>query len=319
MPLLIGRVLSGLRHLRGFLLELRYLFVRIDELRRHAERSLDLLSCVLTRIDQVELAIAARFDQMVAEHMQLMRRIEEEIDRLDSYLVHHATMLRSDLAQTHGDLREHATMLRSDLAQTHGDLLEHATALRQRIDAAQNAVQSLHGPMLSFARASERAYVAERMDVLLIGSSFDLIVPTHEAGLIAYLFRHGVEAIEPGVRAIIHDHLKPGAVVVDAGANIGIHALTMAGAVGDDGRVFCFEPLPDLAQVLLRTLRLNGFGNRVHVEQVALADAPGETILNRAEHGPMSSLYALPDSMGADTIPVRLMSLELVLCASITS
>ena len=321
---MLDRVRGGLRRLRGFLVELPNLFIRLEQLHEQAAGLSNSLIRVLMRVDQVELGIAARFDQVVAEQMQVMRRIQqvelgiaarfdqvvagqaqltgpndplvtavaEEVDRLDSYLVHHAAMLRSDLASTHDDLRE------------------HATALRRRVDATREAVESLHGPVLAFARTSERTYVAEGMDALLISSNFDLIVPTQEAGLLAYLCRHGVEAIEPGVRAVIRDRLQPGAMVVDAGANVGILALTMASAIGEDGQVFCFEPLPHLAQALSRTLRLNGFGGRVQVEQVALADAPGETVLNRAEHGPTSSLYALPDSMGADTIPVRLMTLD---------
>jgi FkbM family methyltransferase len=98
--------------------------------------------------------------------------------------------------------------------------------------------------------------------------------------------------------------------VVDAGANIGIHSIIMSLAVGSKGRVVCFEPLPHLANALKRTLHLNGFGDRVSVQQSALSDATGEATFYRAAHGPMSSLYALPDGVEAEPILVHMSTLD---------
>ena len=104
--------------------------------------------------------------------------------------------------------------------------------------------------------------------------------------------------------------MRPGAVAVDVGANVGVHALAMAAAVGTEGRVLCFEPLPHLAAALARTLRLNNFVDRAQVEQVALTDVPGETTFHRAAHSPLSSLYALPDATGTTALLVRTSTLD---------
>ena len=64
---------------------------------------------------------------------------------------------------------------------------------------------------------------------------------------------------------MIKAHVQPGAVAIDVGANIGVHALTLAAAVGPLGTVACFEPIPHIAAALGRTLRLNGFGDRAKV------------------------------------------------------
>jgi FkbM family methyltransferase len=131
---------------------------------------------------------------------------------------------------------------------------------------------------------------------------FDLLIPTAEAGLLSYVTRHGVEAIEPGVRAVLQARLRPGVTAVDIGANIGVHALTMAKIVGPSGRVVCFEPLPHIASTLERTLRLNGFGERSHVICSAAADSAGEATLHRAPHSPMSSLYPIAEKCASLTV-----------------
>jgi FkbM family methyltransferase len=142
-------------------------------------------------------------------------------------------------------------------------------------------------------------------DALLVIGEFDLLVPTAEAGLLSYITRHGVEAIEPGVRAVLQARLQPGDTAVDIGANIGVHALTMAKIVGPSGRVVCIEPLPHIASTLERTLRLNGFGERSEVICSAAPNSAGETTLYRAPDSPMSSVDPTPGkdaSLTAGTI-----------------
>lgn len=71
--------------------------------------------------------------------------------------------------------------------------------------------------------------------------------------------------------------LQPGAVVADIGANIGAHTLHFANLVGDQGRVFAFEPTDYASAKLRANLALNPtLVPRVAVEQLFLvADASG--------------------------------------------
>lgn len=55
--------------------------------------------------------------------------------------------------------------------------------------------------------------------------------------------------------------LKPGCVVVDAGANIGSHTLAFARIAGPKGAVFAFEPQRIIFQRLCSNMALNGIGN----------------------------------------------------------
>jgi len=66
-------------------------------------------------------------------------------------------------------------------------------------------------------------------------------------------------------------NLKPGAVVLDIGANIGVFTLKMAELVGDSGKVLAFEPHPTNASQLLENISLNNLEN-CSLYQIALGD-----------------------------------------------
>src|SRR5579864_6337620 len=52
---------------------------------------------------------------------------------------------------------------------------------------------------------------------------------------------------EPGVQDFIVKHLKPGMVAYDLGSNCGYFSLIAARCVGAQGKVYSFEPEPELA------------------------------------------------------------------------
>lgn len=57
--------------------------------------------------------------------------------------------------------------------------------------------------------------------------------------------------------------VKPGMVVLDVGANIGVHTLLFSKLVGNGGRVFAYEPQPDMFYMLCGNLALNDIQNVV--------------------------------------------------------
>lgn len=68
--------------------------------------------------------------------------------------------------------------------------------------------------------------------------------------------------------------LKPGATVLDIGANIGAHTLPLAKLVGDHGHVFAFEPTAFAFNKLQANIALNPtLAARITAEQIALGDA----------------------------------------------
>jgi FkbM family methyltransferase len=64
-------------------------------------------------------------------------------------------------------------------------------------------------------------------------------------------------AYEPEVAALLASAVRPGMVVYDVGAHVGIHALHAAKLLGGSGTVYAFEPWPENAAVLERHVRYN--------------------------------------------------------------
>jgi FkbM family methyltransferase len=77
----------------------------------------------------------------------------------------------------------------------------------------------------------------------------------------------------PEEARMFHLLLRPGDVVLEVGANIGAHTLSLARAVGPAGRVYAIEPQRPLFQILCANLALNDLHN-VHVRQQGLGAAP---------------------------------------------
>lgn len=73
---------------------------------------------------------------------------------------------------------------------------------------------------------------------------------------------------------------RPGDVAVDIGGNLGEWMAPLAAAVGPEGRVYAFEPVPVLADALAKTARLNGHGATVEIVRSAVSDATGEAPFN---------------------------------------
>src|SRR5271165_6466052 len=70
-------------------------------------------------------------------------------------------------------------------------------------------------------------------------------------------------------------HVRPGMVVLDIGAHVGFFTLMFARAVGGNGAVFAFEPIPLTFAILKQNLALNGI-DTVEAINVAASDHDGE-------------------------------------------
>jgi FkbM family methyltransferase len=80
---------------------------------------------------------------------------------------------------------------------------------------------------------------------------------------------------DAGVEAALRAQLRPGATVLDIGANIGIFTALAASIVGDAGRVIAVEPIPRNITLIERACRRSGF-HQVEVIRAAASDRSGE-------------------------------------------
>ncbi len=81
---------------------------------------------------------------------------------------------------------------------------------------------------------------------------------------------------EPFETSLVLRLLRPGAVFVDVGANIGYFSVLAASVVGAQGTVFAFEPDPENFRLLRANAELNGLEHCITAVEAALAEAPGE-------------------------------------------
>lgn len=104
--------------------------------------------------------------------------------------------------------------------------------------------------------------------------------------------------------------LAPGAHVVEIGANVGAHTVSIAKAVGPSGYVAAIEPQPVVFQNLCANLALNGLMN-VQAINAGCASAASELTFPRIDYQKPGnfgavSLDALPEDPGTPLrVPIR--------------
>ena len=94
---------------------------------------------------------------------------------------------------------------------------------------------------------------------------------TPEAGLRYWIPSRGIKADDTLLRNAA-ETVKPGSVVWDVGANMGLFSFSAAGLAGANGRVFAFEPDAVMAKLLRRSARLNPQAAPVEVIPCAVAE-----------------------------------------------
>lgn len=115
---------------------------------------------------------------------------------------------------------------------------------------------------------------------------------------------------EPHVNKLLKLTVKPGWVVLDVGANIGCHTLTAAALTGPQGRVFAFEPNPEIRRRLGINLGLNRLAN-VTVVDKALSDRTDRMTLYLPPQGGSNQGQASLHDPGGRTRPVEVEVLPL--------
>lgn len=83
---------------------------------------------------------------------------------------------------------------------------------------------------------------------------------------------------EPFETATLKTLVHEGDTIVDVGANIGFYTLLFARLVGDEGRVYAFEPDPGNFALLTKNIEVNGYQN-VTAVQAAVSEESGSAKL----------------------------------------
>jgi FkbM family methyltransferase len=104
-----------------------------------------------------------------------------------------------------------------------------------------------------------------------------IYLDTRDISLTPHLLMQG--AWENPLARVMIANFRPGGVMLDAGANVGYHTLLMAHIGGLSARFIAVEANPRLAELVRRTLAVNGIFERSSIHAVALGPKSGEVEL----------------------------------------
>lgn len=185
------------------------------------------------------------------------------------------------------------------LAQLSNAVLD--TSARIEVIAARSETYAMAG--------AQRVAVPCGKDSLLVRSSVGYVLcPRSDSALLSVLLEAG--ELEPGIRKLIQRALVSGDFFIDIGANIGLHTIAAARAVGPTGRVLAFEPHPQTADLLKQTIWLNGLSSFVEVFDVALGDQRTRLKLNIGRTSGHHSLLNLEQDGTGQTVDVCVQTLD---------
>lgn len=95
-------------------------------------------------------------------------------------------------------------------------------------------------------------------------------------------YRMGTHELQ--MQSAMREHVRPGMVVYDCGANVGYFSALLARLVGDGGRVYAFEPSPASLECLRAAVELNGLSNLTVVPE-GVWDERGTLRFRRGDEG----------------------------------
>jgi FkbM family methyltransferase len=248
-------------------------------------------SFLIDGLRQEVVAVAAHHGEMVAE----LTRHREDVGELLTGLAGELTRYREDVGELLAGLAGELTRQREDL----GELLTRMTVAAQQAERVESYT----------AAAAQRVVIPIRDGNVLVRTNVGYVVcATDDEALLAILVDSG--DLEKGTRLLLQRFLRPGDVFVDVGANLGLHSLAGARAMGGKGRVIAFEPFPPTVQLLERTVYLNGYSGLIEIMPAAVSKEGGTQSLHLGRTSGHHSLYPLAETLAQPPVEVSVVTLD---------
>ncbi len=125
--------------------------------------------------------------------------------------------------------------------------------------------------------AGQSSYLGDHTALTFLRGGPRIYVDTRSVDIGSHVLTHGIW--EEEYTTLFQRLIRPGATVLDIGANIGVYTLRAAAAAGPLGKVHAFEANPRLAELTRRSIHINGFESFCQVHCLAVADRRGEARL----------------------------------------
>ncbi len=133
----------------------------------------------------------------------------------------------------------------------------------------------------------QTAYLGDHTALCRVLGRYKMYVDTNDIGVASHLMLDGYWEMW-NTETIVH-LIKPGMTAIDIGAHCGYFSVLMGDLVGPAGKVLSFEPNPPIAELLRRTVAINGFERRTTVHEMALGDTQGIASLDVPRNEPKNA------------------------------
>lgn len=115
---------------------------------------------------------------------------------------------------------------------------------------------------------------------------------------------------EPETFAFFRENVKKGDAVLDIGGHIGLFAVVTARLVGNEGKVYSFEPTPFTRGVLKEVVELNGLSDVVEVRSEAVSAKSGDTVFFDTGDTISNANSLVKTERSKTEIPIKLISVD---------
>jgi len=119
-----------------------------------------------------------------------------------------------------------------------------------------------------------------------------------------------LKAYEPYTTELFKQVVKPGATVLDIGAQFGYYSLIAAKQIRQGGKVYAFEPVPNNFELLKRNIQINRCNQMIHAVQKAVGDKPTTVRIFVYRDSDSHGMYCHPKATVKETITVESIAMD---------
>lgn len=143
--------------------------------------------------------------------------------------------------------------------------------------------------MINFSKIPADSFIGKILRKILKVIPSNYVLPILQGGLRGKkwvigsgVFGYWLGTYEFEKQKLFEKKVKKGDIVFDIGAQAGFYTLLAAGLVGEKGKVFAFEPVPDNILCLKKHIELNNYKN-IFVREEAVSDKSGIVYFERGK------------------------------------
>jgi protein O-GlcNAc transferase len=130
-----------------------------------------------------------------------------------------------------------------------------------------------------------------------------------EANLMSnYVLREQGDWFEDEIH-FVRNFIQPGMIALDIGANYGLYSTAIAKNLGDNGKLWCFEPTPNTAKALRSTIERNNLDSRVEIIEAGLSDHTGTATFYLSPNAELNSLTTSTKA-SETSLTIKLLTLD---------